>query len=402
METGLGLVPPTPLKWSGNLLENWNNFKQEFRIYLLCLEANRQPTEKVKIALFLNLIGKEANELHKNRVILYPEDDSGRGITHKTLINGFDNYIKTCHKSVTYNSFIFEDRKQEKGEPFDDFLLAIFRIAKKCNFSDFERKIRDKIVAGINNSNLRMTLISLEDQSIDNIIEYCRDAERNKNVNKLSRLQLNDIELFLYKKMFQGKQALNHDSSDITVKMNYPPPMPGSSRQDKEGDDMTCSNEDMNKEKSDSQDKTESVEFQNEMKKNRPLRINRANRAINLEGEQPVLDENDPESKIHNQKHKDEQRNMNKNKNVLGKNYVCADCNKGFARLHNLENHKKLHTGEGLFTCQTCNKSYTREAHLRNHMLNHSDKSFICEICEKKFARKHHLDMHLTAHYKKF
>lgn len=379
MNTGLGLIPPAPLSLSGNLLKNWNNFKEEFKIYLTGVEAYGQSTEKVKIALFLNLIGKEAYELHKNKVVLYPDNDSGRGITHKMLISGFDTCFKSCHRSVIYNSFKFEQRKQENGEPFDDFLLAIFQMAEKCKFFDnFERRIRDKIVAGINDSNLRMKLMSLEDQSLDGIVEHCREVERQKNMNKLSKLKLNEVnEFFLYKKIFNNGRHLK-DDSDISRRMSYPSSVSGSSRQDKHRAESSGSNEnnDEIEERSDSQDNALNggINSQNRVNEEvvnegRPSRTKRANRSyVDYE----VLDMDDPEWESPNPKKKNEQGNKSEKKSR--KRFDCTDCNKNFISLKNFKNHRKFHTGKGLHKCEICNKPYLRKGHLLNHMKIHKSE----------------------------
>ncbi|GFU04967.1 transposon Ty3-G Gag-Pol polyprotein [Trichonephila clavipes] len=56
--------PPAPLQFSlGNVKEKWQKWRQELENYLLATEKDDR-TDKIKIAILLNLLGSEGLEIY--------------------------------------------------------------------------------------------------------------------------------------------------------------------------------------------------------------------------------------------------------------------------------------------------------------------------------------------------
>ena len=65
----------------------------------------------------------------------------------------------------TLERHTFNARNQERGEAFDDFITEIITLSKNCNFCEcsYSGRIRDKIVDGVLDNELRRKLLAEPD-----------------------------------------------------------------------------------------------------------------------------------------------------------------------------------------------------------------------------------------------
>ena len=56
------LSPPKPLSLTGNLLENWKKWKQDFDLYMVAA-LYEDKGDKIKASLLLHCIGEKAREV---------------------------------------------------------------------------------------------------------------------------------------------------------------------------------------------------------------------------------------------------------------------------------------------------------------------------------------------------
>ena len=73
---------------------------------------------------------------------------------------------------------------------------------------------------------------------------------------------------------------------------------------------------------------------------------------------------------------------------------VCIICDKRFAQVRELNQHKKVHLDSMSYIC-VCKKLFASQERLDAHsVLHNNDKSFECLICQKMFLRKNELNEH--------
>ena len=80
----------------------------------------------------------------------------------------------------TMERHTFNNRTQEDGEKFDEYLTEIKLLSKNCNFCNqcYESLLRDRIVGGIKCDITRQKLRSEKDLTLKKAEEICRASEK--------------------------------------------------------------------------------------------------------------------------------------------------------------------------------------------------------------------------------
>lgn len=162
------------LKMDGNLAENWRRFKRYFDIFMRAGELMNKADE-IKINTLLNCVGEEAIEVFDTFTLTEAQKES-----YDEVVKAFEEFCKP-KKNTVYERFMFYQRKQKDGEPFDTFLMDIKRLARTCEFTDRENEmLRDQIVMGIQDKKVQLRMLEMSDLTYEKAVEKGRQGEATK------------------------------------------------------------------------------------------------------------------------------------------------------------------------------------------------------------------------------
>ncbi|XP_050519068.1 uncharacterized protein LOC126893159 [Diabrotica virgifera virgifera] len=163
---------PESMKFEGNLHENFRRFYQNFEMYLIATEKD-DKADRVKITLFLNMIGPEGVDIYN--ILKIPEPNK-----FDSVISEFKKYCAP-RRNKTYERFVFNKRNQAADEPFDSYLSDLKKLIQSCEYETQEDSIlTDRLVLGTNNPSVQEKLLNAQKLTLETAIEICRNSEITK------------------------------------------------------------------------------------------------------------------------------------------------------------------------------------------------------------------------------
>lgn len=178
------------LKLEGNLSENWRRFKRNFDIFMAAGELT-QKADAIKVNTFLNAVGEEAVEIFDS----FNLTDEQR-LVYADVVKSFADFCEP-KKNTVYERYVFSQRQQKIGEPFDNFLIEIRRLVRTCEYGNMENEmLRDRIVQGINQQRLQRELLGTANLTYDLAVSKCRSHEAtNEQTSSMNKtVAVNQIE----------------------------------------------------------------------------------------------------------------------------------------------------------------------------------------------------------------
>ena len=74
---------------------------------------------------------------------------------------------------------MFNSCTQEQSEKFDAYLIKLRHLIKTCEYGALEDELlRDRIIKGTSNNNVRARLLSESGHTLDRAIDICRSTEQ--------------------------------------------------------------------------------------------------------------------------------------------------------------------------------------------------------------------------------
>ena len=168
-----GITPPKPLNTTGNIVDDWKEFKQVWENYSIITSLNTQ-SEPYRVALFLHCLGPDALKIYNGMQFANEVDKK----TLSKIIEKFDEFT-IGEVNETYERYVFNGRNQGPDETIDAYIAALRSLAKTCGFCDCLREslLRDRIVLGVHNNNMRKRLLQERKLDLKKCVDLCRSSE---------------------------------------------------------------------------------------------------------------------------------------------------------------------------------------------------------------------------------
>ena len=148
------IPPPAKMEMDGDLRESWTLFKLTRENYAVATDIGKKNAN-VQIGTLLSVIGKECLQIYKNLPMSAEEQTDTQKILER-LTNYFE-----LKQNIIYQRYMFNSCTQEQGEKFDAYLIKLRHLIKTCEYGSLEDELlRDRIVIGTSNNNVRARLLS--------------------------------------------------------------------------------------------------------------------------------------------------------------------------------------------------------------------------------------------------
>ena len=170
--TNLPLPGPLNLKQNQNNLDiAWKLWHRQWKNYTIATGL-QEKTEEVKVATLLTCIGPEAM-LILDGLCTNEEEQK----TVDSILGKFKAFC-VVKPNETYERYKFNIRKQENGEKVDEYVANLRQMTKSCNFGSLEESlIRDRVVLGIQDDNVRRRLLQESDLTLTQAVQTIRAHE---------------------------------------------------------------------------------------------------------------------------------------------------------------------------------------------------------------------------------
>lgn len=177
---------PETLKLSGNVSENFVNFKEEVLVYFEATETTKKP-KNVQVARLKNLIGPEALRVYNTLT----KDENE---TVESILKALEEYCIPKRNEIV-EIYKFFNRKQKEYEPFDTFYTDLRALVRNCKFENqTDKLLRAQIVLGIYSIQTQKQLLK-EDLTLEKTVNLCKTEEISKeNLNTVRETQPKEID----------------------------------------------------------------------------------------------------------------------------------------------------------------------------------------------------------------
>lgn len=166
-----GMRVPPVLTFDGNMKEKWEKWQQKYEFYMRAAGLSKVDNER-KVAILLNTIGEEGLEKF-NTFNLSAEEKKDPD----KVLKAFSDYCSP-KANQTIDRHLFFTRVQQSGESFISYLTELKVLSTPCDFGELKDSlIRDRIVCGIRDGELKNRLLRESDLTLDRCIDICKAAE---------------------------------------------------------------------------------------------------------------------------------------------------------------------------------------------------------------------------------
>ena len=174
-------TPPSEFHFDdeGNLAASWKKWKNHFQFYLTATEAEAKD-EKIKTSILLTCIGEKGCKLYQSFEFTIDDDK----LKLDPVLTKFEEYCNP-KKNLTIIRHKLFSHKQTDDQTFNDFVADLKRMSVDCELGTLRNDLlKDLIVGGVHDNNLRERLLRTSDLDINKAIQLGVAFEESKKHTK--------------------------------------------------------------------------------------------------------------------------------------------------------------------------------------------------------------------------
>ena len=216
-----GVRPPAPLQTGAHARADWTRWKEDWDDYAIVQDVTNKP-DNMQCSLFRIALGADGKKLLRNQPV--PTTPDGARMDPEKL----DTLILMVKTAVlgevndTYERYVFRTRTQQKGETFDEFLLALREMQKTCDVCEHmaDKFLKDQIIFGVRDDSVREKLLQERQLTLPKTIDMCRAAEsasvQAKDMATASPTEVNRVtgKKHSHRKWKGGRNAPHHEKKE--------------------------------------------------------------------------------------------------------------------------------------------------------------------------------------------
>ena len=169
----IGLSPPSPFTFEGNLAESWKQWQKALDFYLTATESDSK-SDKVKTSILLTCIGEKGREIYDT----FEFENAGDKLKLKPVLKKFEEYCNP-RSNTTFERHKFFTHRQEEGQTFTSFVTELKKRSAACEFDTLKDSlIKDMIICGISDNALRERMLREPNINLQKAVELGQASEQ--------------------------------------------------------------------------------------------------------------------------------------------------------------------------------------------------------------------------------
>lgn len=149
---------------AGNLATKWKTFKDQFNVFRI---VKKLPTLTIdeQVGHLLMCMGSDSVPIY-NQFVFCEEADSTTKKSLENAIKFFDAYFEPA-KNVIFERSVFNRLHQKAGQSLHQFIVQVQVQSENCEYGAMrDELVRDRIVVGVSDAELRKYLIDIPDLNL--------------------------------------------------------------------------------------------------------------------------------------------------------------------------------------------------------------------------------------------
>ena len=150
--------------------DQWPAWRERFKRYRLASALHKED-EEIQVSALVYSMGPEAESVLQSF--------GGEANTFTAVIQKLDEYFIPKRNFIAERQS-FEQRNQAGWESNEQYIRALFSQADKCDFTDKQERLRDRLLAGMRDKELskKIQLKALEESvTLDTVIQMLRNTD---------------------------------------------------------------------------------------------------------------------------------------------------------------------------------------------------------------------------------